>query len=231
MSTTNTTSNWLRFGAFSITVVSASSIPLATGPWPLFSSPWPLFSRPAPCAAGRKLGSFFRPILPLFVLSINVPTTNTRANWLRFGAFLSPPVPSLRIHWPLTTVYWPLFTCHWPQFSRHSPLATRHSPLATTSQDPPPLATTSHRPPNCQSPNGARSRRAGPLSHYAPNRAIPVHKSIRSFPLAAAHPLTVLSWPEGLHASGSRRACLMHTGRNACSFVALPDFPEFAQAV
>ncbi len=126
MSTTNTTSNWLRFGAFSITVVSASSIPLATGPWPLFSSPWPLFSRPAPCAAGRKLGSFFRPILPLFVLSINVPTTNTRANWLRFGAFLSPPVPSLRIHWPLTTVYWPLFTCHWPQFSRHAPLATRH---------------------------------------------------------------------------------------------------------
>ena len=85
--------------------------------------------------------------------------------------------------------------------------------------------------PNCQSPNGARSRRAGPLSHYAPNQAIPAHKSIRSFPLAAAHPLTVLSWPEALHASGSRRACLMHISRNACSPVALPDFPEFTQAV
>ena len=46
----------------------------------------------------------------------------------------------------------------------------------------------------------------------APNRAIPTHKSIRSFPLAAAHPLTVLPWPEALDASGSRRACLMHIG-------------------
>jgi hypothetical protein len=65
-------------------------------------------------------------------------TINTTSNWLRFGAFLSPPVPCLRIHWPLTIVYWPLFTCHWPQFSRHSPLATRHSPLATRHS---PLAT------------------------------------------------------------------------------------------
>jgi len=80
-------------------------------------------------------------------------------------------------------------------------------------------------------PNGARSGRVGPLSHYAPNRAIPARKSIRSFPLAAAHPLTVLSWPEALHASGSRRACRMHIGRIACSVVALPDFPEFSQAV
>jgi len=56
-------------------------------------------------------------------------------------------------------------------------------------------------------------------------------KSIRSFPLAAAHPLTVLSWSEALHASGSRRACRMHIGRIACSPVALTNFPEFAQAV
>ena len=85
--------------------------------------------------------------------------------------------------------------------------------------------------PICQKPNGARSRRAGLLFQYAPNQAIPADKSIRSFPLAAAHPLTVLSWPEAHDASGSRRACLMHISRNARSLVALPDFPEFAQAV
>jgi hypothetical protein len=68
-------------------------------------------------------------------------------------------------------------------------------------------------------------------THCAPNQAIPAHRSFRSFPLAAAHPLTVLSWPEALHDSGSRRACLMHISRNACSPVAFPNFPEFAQAV
>jgi len=65
----------------------------------------------------------------------------------------------------------------------------------------------------------------------SPNQTIFTDKIICSSPLAAAHPLTVLSWPETLHASGSRRACLMHISRNACSLVALPDFPEFAQAV
>jgi hypothetical protein len=114
-----------------------------------------------------------------------------------------------------------------------APLATRHSPLATRHYLPRPspwlLPDTDRRIVKVRM--GPRSRRAGPLSHYAPNRAIPAHKSIRSFPLAAAHPLTVLSWPEALRASGSRRACRMHIGRNACSPVALLDFPEFAQAV
>ena len=36
---------------------------------------------------------------------------------------------------------------------------------------------------------------------------------------------------EALHARGSRPACLMPIRRNACSLVALPDFPEFAQVV
>jgi hypothetical protein len=40
--------------------------------------------------------------------------------------------------------------------------------------------------------------------------------------------LNILSRLETLNASGSRRACRMAIGRNACS---LPDFPEFAQAV
>ena len=38
----------------------------------------------------------------------------------------------------------------------------------------------------------------------SPNRAIPAEKSIRSSPLAAARPLTILSWPEALNATGSR---------------------------
>jgi hypothetical protein len=37
--------------------------------------------------------------------------------------------------------------------------------------------------------------------------------------------------PEALNASGSKRACRMAIRRNACSLLALPDFPEFAQAV
>jgi hypothetical protein len=40
--------------------------------------------------------------------------------------------------------------------------------------------------------------------------------------------LNILSRPETLNASGSRRACRMAISRNASSF---PDFPEFAQAV
>jgi len=62
----------------------------------------------------------------------------------------------------------------------------------------------------------------------APNRATPAEKSIRFSPPAAAQPLNILSRPETLNASGSRRACRMAISRNACS---LPDFPEFAQAV
>src|SRR5208283_4077810 len=73
---------------------------------------------------------------------------------------------------------------------------------------------------------------SGPsLFSMSPKQASLSEKSIGSFPLAAAHPFTVLSWPEALHASGSRRACLMPISRNARSLVALPDFPESAQAV
>ena len=40
-------------------------------------------------------------------------------------------------------------------------------------------------------------------------------KSNFSSPLAAAQPLSILSWPEALSASGSRHACLSALGRNA----------------
>ncbi len=65
----------------------------------------------------------------------------------------------------------------------------------------------------------------------SPNQAIPAEKSNRSSLLAAVGPLTILSWPETLNASRSKRACRMAIRRNACSPLALPDFPEFAQAV
>jgi len=42
-------------------------------------------------------------------------------------------------------------------------------------------------------------------------------------PLAAAHSLTVLSWPEPLDASGFRRACRMAIGRDPCPLLALCD--------
>jgi hypothetical protein len=51
-----------------------------------------------------KLGLFACPIPPWFVLSCNLQTTNDRAIWLCFGAFLSPPAPCLRLHRPQATI-------------------------------------------------------------------------------------------------------------------------------
>ena len=48
----------------------------------------------------------------------------------------------------------------------------------------------------------------------SPNRAISSDKSNFSSPLAA-QPLTILSWPEALNASGSRRARRIAIRRNA----------------
>src|SRR5271157_857941 len=56
-------------------------------------------------------------------------------------------------------------------------------------------------------------------------------KKNRFSPLAAAQPLSILSWPEALNASGSRRARRMAISRNVSFLLALPDFPEFAPAV
>ncbi len=57
-----------------------------------------------PPTAGRELGLFSGSIPPWFVLSSNLSTTNTRAIWLCFGAFLPPPASSLQFHWPLITI-------------------------------------------------------------------------------------------------------------------------------
>ena len=56
-----------------------------------------------------------------------------------------------------------------------------------------------------------------PIFSMSPNwRFLRTNQSVSS-PLAAAQPLTILSWPEALNASGSRRACRMAISRNACS--------------
>ena len=83
------------------------------------------------------------------------------------------------------------FTGHWPLFSRHAPLPPT----------PPSAATSGVRscktlsPGYCLTPTAelskserARSRRAGPLSDYAPNQAIPADK-INPF-LSHSPPLT-----------------------------------------
>src|SRR5208337_2014996 len=93
---------------------------------------------------------------PGFVLNCDLPMINVRANWLRFGAFRSPPAL------PSTS----LTTGHYPLAPRPTLHASRQTSGVRSCADPPPLATACHRPPNCQRPNGTRSRRAAPLCQY-----------------------------------------------------------------
>jgi hypothetical protein len=69
------------------------------------------------------MASFSCSISAWFVLSHNMPMINTMSNWLRSGAFRSPPSPFLRLHWPLATDHWPLSST--PRASR---LTKRHLP-------------------------------------------------------------------------------------------------------
>ena len=191
---------------------------------------------PTPLATGRKLGLFSGSIRPSFVLSHNMPIINATDKLASFWRFSVTP-SSISSHslatdyWPLILAidYWPLTTVLPPHAPRlpHAPRPTLHGRPAGVKScaDPPPLATACHRPLNCQKPNGPDLDEHPLYSSMSPNQTIFTDKIICSSPLAAAHPLTVLSWPEALHASGSRRACLMHISRNACSLVALPRFP------
>ncbi len=94
----------------------------------------PFATRHSPPTVPPKSASFARSIPLWFVLSYNLPTTNTRAIWLRFGAFLTPLLsPHLRLF---------NLTGHWPLFPRHLP---PEPPSAGTSgvrscADLPPLA-------------------------------------------------------------------------------------------
>src|SRR5208337_2260634 len=80
----------------------------------------------------RESASFACAIPASFVLSCNLPMTNARAAWLRFGAFQSPRFSSLQFHWPL-------FSCH----SLYSPLPP--DPLTTGDR---PLFSLIMRPPS-----------------------------------------------------------------------------------
>jgi|SRR5271157_3247798 len=119
-------------------------------------------------------------------------------------------------HWLLTTI----LPSHAPRRNQRGQVVRRPSPTGYC------LTPTA----NCQRQNGVQSRRTAPLLSISPNQAIPAEKSIRCSLLAAVGPLTILSWPEALNASRSKRAPEA-IRRNACSLLALPDFLEFAQAV
>ena len=166
-----------------------------------------------------KMGLFACPIPPWFVLSNNLLTTNTRAIWLCFGAFLSPPASSLQFHWLLAT-------------DHHSPV-----PRST----PGPAGSGRAQTPHWLLPDSdrrfIRDRTGSNLDErrlYIQYVTKPGDSRGKINPLLLARhrrPLTILSWPEALNASRSKRACRMAIRRNACSLLALPDFPEFAQAV
>jgi len=173
---------------------------------------------------------FSRSIPPLFVLSHNMPMINTTSNWLRFGAFYHRGLLRFAFtgHWLLTTIL--------------PPLASRPTPHASRPTTPGPAGSgRAQTLPRWLLPDTNRrfvKDRTGPALderplhiQYVTEKAIPAEKSIRSSLLAAVGPLTILSWPEALNASRSKRACRMAIRRNACSLLALPDFPEFAQAV
>src|SRR5208283_1140932 len=82
----------------------------------------------SPCPDPPTLGNWVRsacPIPPWFVVSFALPTTSTRANWLRSGAFRSPRAP-----WGVERVAWSVISLT-HRFTGHCSRATRHHhPLA-----------------------------------------------------------------------------------------------------
>ena len=114
----------------------------------------------------------------------------------------------------------------------HAPRLTPHDARTSgvrSCADPPPQATACHRPPNFQKPNGPDLDERPHYFSMSPNQVIHTDKIICSSPLAAAHPLTVPSWPRrSTPVCSGVPACRMAISRNACSLL---DFPEFAQAV
>ncbi len=179
--------------------------------------------RPMP-PAGNRL-RFACSIPPLFVLCHSLPRVNTMGKLALFGRFSITFVSTSSIspatgYWPLATVLMPL-------------TAARHTPL-------PPDSLATVLPPSASPARSGRAqalprwllpstdRRIGndrtgpdlddrPLSIFSmsPNRAIPSDKFNFCSPLAAAQPLTVLSWLGALNASGTRHACRMASGCNA----------------
>src|SRR5208283_2606721 len=131
-------------------------------------SPAPRPTPPAPCLR-PGLALFSGSISPWFVLSNNLATTNTRAIWLCFGAFLSPPASSLQFHWSLATGHWLLTTIlpsHAPRRDQRVQVVRRPFAAGYCLIPPAELAR----------PNGARSRRALPFFQYGTKPGDPYGK-------------------------------------------------------
>jgi hypothetical protein len=93
---------------------------------------------------------------------------------------------------------------HCSPVSRSTPHAPRQSKRAQVMRRPSPAGYC--LPPTAQLPKTerTRSRRAVPLFQYVTEPDDFADKIICSSPLAAAHPLTVLSWPEAFDARSAR---------------------------
>ncbi len=89
-----------------------------------------------------RIGFVFLLDPALFVVNHNMSMTNTTSNWLCFCSFLSSTVPSLRIHWPLTTGYCSRATGHYPLATRPTPPSAGTSGVRSCA-NPPPLASLS----------------------------------------------------------------------------------------
>jgi len=76
---------------------------------------------------------FACPIPPRFVLNGDLPMTNTTANWLRFGAFRSPPAPPP----PASLMTGHILSPHAPRPTPHAPRLTPHDRRGPPSMSPP----------------------------------------------------------------------------------------------
>jgi hypothetical protein len=127
--------------------------------------------RPTPLPSAGNWVRFFCSVPPLFVLNHSMPMANTTGKLASCCAFLSPLALSLRVHWP--------------QFSRHSPLPSTTLPRWLLPATERPIA---------KNQTGPISRSGSSISVCHRTRRLLRTKSFVP-PLAAAHPLTVLSWP------------------------------------
>src|SRR5271157_2728267 len=144
------------------------------------------------------------------------PISGTKVTWLAPNVLLATILPP---HAPRPTIYAPRASIRRNQRGQvvRRPSSTGYCLTPTAD-----LSKTERGPTSTNGPS---------ILSMSTNQAIPAEKSNRSSLLAAVGPLTTLSWPEALNASRSKRACRMAIRRNACSLLALPDFPKFAQAV
>ena len=128
--------------------------------------------------------------------------------------------------WVAPTVPWPLFSRSRPTLPPHAPRHADQRGQVVRRPSPAGYCLT----PTAELPKTERGpiSTSGPSIQYVTEPGDSCGKINPFFPLAAAQPLTVLSWSTTLNANGSRRPCRIAISRNACS---LPDFPEFTQAV